>query len=430
MKAYNDYMNNISVSDALHRRLVSCIAKPEPRRRPVMVRRYAAAFACLAVILVSVFTMPQLLQDNVTPAPGNQSVIDKIMPTPPITGGLTWNKANEQVAASDAAIPGHFWQELNTDELKAVFPGLTGTHSITATVNFSSDENGAAFHHIDAHAVSVVGLRTYIKIAPNEARTDYVISGDVEVSPAFNGVDVTAGYFETKPNSKGLRNVIYFATFKLSDLGYYVELGGAEAEKDALEKELWGVLDTLTKGGAADITVFHPVVPELRNDSLSLAKAREDPDFGAYLPAEVPEGFVFEEATRFIDQESNTLTAHWTKGMAHIHWRVSRLSERDKTLITSVADTKNYDLSLYPIPRAESVPRELREIVNNPIFRMEELTLDTVRTRTYEVEDAGDVSGPRMGFGVLYGDVLVKLNVKGASAEEVFNILQQINTHE
>ncbi|HHV08710.1 MAG TPA: hypothetical protein GXX75_00330 [Clostridiales bacterium] len=67
MKAYNDYMDNISVSDTLHRRFISCTANARPARHPIMVRRYATAFACLAAILLGVLTVPRLLPDNVTP---------------------------------------------------------------------------------------------------------------------------------------------------------------------------------------------------------------------------------------------------------------------------------------------------------------------------------------------------------------------------
>ena len=162
-----------------------------------------------------------------------------------------------------------------------------------------------------------------------------------------------------------------------------------------------------------------------RND-LSLDEARADADFGAYLPKSVPSRFTFESAVRFTDNESNFLSVLWTRGMSQIHWSVSRHEESDKERITSVADRENYDLALYPIPRAESVPKELREIVNDPIFIIDDLTLEAVQARSYEVRDTGDVSGPRMGFSVLYGEILVKLNVKGASPEEVFDMLMQV----
>ncbi len=76
--------------------------------------------------------------------------------------------------------------------------------------------------------------------------------------------------------------------------------------------------------------------------------------------------------------------------------QVSFFEENDKARLTSVGETQNYDLALYPIPRGDSVPDELRIIVNNPIFLIEELSLGVVQTRAYEVSDAGDEPGYRM----------------------------------
>jgi len=112
--------------------------------------------------------------------------------------------------------------------------------------------------------------------------------------------------------------------------------------------------------------------------------------------------------------------------MNYIDWRVSRLEEKDKTRIISSADRLNYDLSFYPIPRADYVPDDLRKMVDNPIFRSEELTLDMVKARTYEVDDAGDEPGPRMRFSVLYDDILIEVDVKGLSPEAVYQALQEI----
>ncbi len=430
MKAYNDYMDNISVSDTQHRRFVTCAATVKPSRRSIMARRYAAAFACLAVILLGALTVPRLLQNNVVPAPGSNPLLSQpgastSVPIPANDYTLIFNKASRQVSADKTYIPGHFWQELTAAELQKVFSGLADTHTLTATVNFKSDETGAALFNIDAHAVSTGGLKTYIQIAPGEAVADYVLDGDSKISDVL-GTAVTAGYFETKPNSKRQRNVIYLASFNLSGLGYYVELSGGEAESAVLQVELSSLVGLLIKGGAADLSIFNnPVIPELREDGLDLKEAYADPDFGAYLPKNVPSGFTFESAMRFINQQSNYLNALWLKGMGDIQWRVSPFDEDDKSRTTSAADTQNYDLALYPVPRSESVPRDLREIVNNPIFRIEDLTLEVVEARAYEVADAGDISGPRMHFSVLYGDILVEINAKGAAPEAIFKMLQQ-----
>ncbi|TCT15995.1 hypothetical protein EDC18_1029 [Natranaerovirga pectinivora] len=83
-------------------------------------------------------------------------------------------------------------------------------------------------------------------------------------------------------------------------------------------------------------------------------------------------------------------------------WRVSNFSESDAVRITSVVDTKNYKIELYPIPRFHFVPNELWEIVDNPIFHIEDLTLEAVKARAYTMSDKGDESGYRMRFSVLY----------------------------
>ncbi len=430
MKAYNKYMDKIMVSNTLHEKIMSR-TEGRPKRWPIMIKRYTAAFACLAVVLLGVFTISKLTQHDVAPTPGNNPLVlepGTITPVPDSSSKYTlyFNEADSQsIAKTDIGIRGHFWQELTDEELRAVFPRLTGTHGITATVNFKSNKSGASLYNIDANAVADAGLKTYIQLAPGEVVLDYGFGVETKASDVF-GTPVTAGYFETEPNSKGLKNIIYFATFKLSDVAYYVELSGAKVDEEVVKNEISEIIGLLIKGGAADLDVFNPVIPELRNDSLSLAEARADADFGMYIPETLPKGFGLENANRFINQERNTLSVNWTKDMSYISWKVSLLKDNDKTRITHITDTKNYDFALYPIPRADSVPDELREIVDNPIFLIDELILDTVRARTYEVSDSGDEQGHRMRFSVLYGDTLVELNVKGATPEAVFEILQQI----
>lgn len=414
---------------AYNQKIMSCVADARPNRWAILFKRYTAAFACLAVVLLGIIAIPKLMQHNATPTPGdNSSVLEPGSSTsvPDTSSGynLYFNKAKGQTA-DKIYIPEHFWQELTEVELKAVFPRLTETHTVTATANFQSDGRSAPLFNIDAHVVSSAELKTYIQLAPGEVVLDYRFDVEAKASDVL-GTTVTAGYFETRPNSKGLRNVIFFASFKLSDVAYYVELGGAEAEKEALKKEISEIIGILIKGGAANIDVFHPVIPELQNDSLSLDEAWEDEAFGSYIPETLPEGFIFESANRFINQERNSLFVNWTKGMSYISWQVSLIKDNDKTSITSVDDTKKYDLTLYPIPHSDSVPDELREIVDNPIFLIDELKLDTVRARSYEVSDSGDEKGPRMRFSVLYGDVLVELSAKGVSPEVMFDMLREI----
>lgn len=80
-------------------------------------------------------------------------------------------------------------------------------------------------------------------------------------------------------------------------------------------------------------------------------------------------------------------------------------------------------MSLYPIPRASSVPDDLREIVDNPIFSADELTMDAVWARAYTTGESGDSDGWRMAFSVRYGDTIVEVRTKGVDPEWLYQQL-------
>ncbi len=141
-----------------------------------------------------------------------------------------------------------------------------------------------------------------------------------------------------------------------------------------------------------------------------------------FLPDSGPEGFVFEEA--FISE--NSYYIRWARGMEELSWWVKDYKESDAAYITDVADTENYDLSLYPIPRAESVPPALQQIVNNPIFYGYELTKEAVNARAYLANEMGDSKGYRMDFSVLYGDKIVRVNSKGVTPDWMYEKLSFI----
>lgn len=170
-------------------------------------------------------------------------------------------------------------------------------------------------------------------------------------------------------------------------------------------------------------------IPLLENRSLSAAEAILDPDFGQYFLQNLPTGFAEESIRKYRDQQSFYLSGLWTKGLDTLSWRISYFTETDAARVTSVADLENYDLSLYPIPRADSVPEELREIVNDPIFLAGELTLDAVYARAYRISDSGDTDGWRMQFTVRYGDYLISVNAKGIDPQWLYQQLQNFKNN-
>lgn len=146
--------------------------------------------------------------------------------------------------------------------------------------------------------------------------------------------------------------------------------------------------------------------------SLTHEQALADAEFGGFFPQTAPEGFTAEAISRYDD----SLTGLWVNGYCELHWAVRAFKDADQARVTAASDTENYDLSLYPIPRADSVPESLREIVDDPIFDASELTQRVVDARTY----TGDEGYDCLHFSVKYGALLVTVRAKGVDPAWVY----------
>ncbi len=162
---------------------------------------------------------------------------------------LVFNKAKHE-AAESVNLPMMFGRDLTDDERKAVLPRLSDTHSARAYAQFFYHDH--SFYSVEAKITSTGGLTTDVSIAKDKVVLDYDLGDNTETT-VVAGTPVTAGYFVTKPNSKGLRNIIYFASFQIDGVGYYVEICGDSTQKDVLRKEFSTVIGLLIGGGAADI---------------------------------------------------------------------------------------------------------------------------------------------------------------------------------
>ncbi|MCI8350885.1 MAG: hypothetical protein HFJ86_06925 [Oscillospiraceae bacterium] len=166
--------------------------------------------------------------------------------------------------------------------------------------------------------------------------------------------------------------------------------------------------------------------PAAEERVLTLEIARGLEPFGQYLPQTGPEGFREESVRRYRDENSDFLSVLWTKEWSpeELSWRVERYDEAMAGRVTAVEDRENYDMGVYFLPLTDSVPEELWEIVDHPIFRAEELTLEAVQSRVIPGTEGDD--GARMSFGVKYGDMVVEVNAKGISAEWVYERLVEV----
>lgn len=210
--------------------------------------------------------------------------------------------------------------------------------------------------------------------------------------------------------------------FRLGDVACRASVdvipGELDAAREALELVMAGYA---RRESAPDLGIFSMRETHIwQDDELELAEARLDPDFGACLPWESPAGFTPDKARRHVDDESDYLHAFWQGYYSDLRWHIRYYKDTDAQRLTPVEDKENYDLSLYPIPRADSVPEDKRQIVDNPIFDLGELTSEAVWARAYKVHDAGDTDGWRVRFSVKAGDVVIEISSKGVNPDWLY----------
>lgn len=169
--------------------------------------------------------------------------------------------------------------------------------------------------------------------------------------------------------------------------------------------------------------------------ALSLEEARAVELLGNYIPEQIPDGYLFEEAGLSYlagQEEEASLWVCWCKGMDDIFLSIRQVdvdgaaaADSWSRFLVDVNAPETYDVHLYEIPYAETVPEEYREVFDHPIFKAEDLTRELVQARMRTVEDAGDTDTPRGRLGVLYGNVLVEFNGK-LSPEQVWELFAQM----
>ncbi len=164
-------------------------------------------------------------------------------------------------------------------------------------------------------------------------------------------------------------------------------------------------------------------VPAWRSaDFASLTEARQESAFAPFLPAEDPAGYGdFSGHLTYQEGNEHTLTVRWSRGYDDIQIHV-QLPEGDTVWeVTDAANPAAYDLRLYEIPWAETVPEAYQETIGHPVFRAEDMSLAIVEARA----NPKDTGGLWFSFGVLHPDgTLVSYDCSGVTAEYVWSLVE------
>ena len=408
-------------------------------------RRLVAMAACFCLLLAAAAAVPHFLPGTLPVPPVNhespvldEPIRDDPVPEPPfenmpvqpegtepaekprVPWTVHFNKPTSVLSAERAMIKGYFTEELSDAELASLKPDADMTCSGYAVF----DQKGNLLDVKLTVSASMLENPVAVAITDYYFGPCYVLPGD-ELVTVCERVEYRAYQYELGGTTTLAADAI------IGDLYFHFSVDTTKARLEQAKADFQYVLECFAcyEEGKPDLSVVKPEeIPELMEKMFAtLSEARTEADFGQYLPTELPAGFGESAIRRFRFQNSNYLSALWSRGLDDLTWVISPYAEGDSHRLTDVNHKENYDLSLYPIPRADSVPDELREIVDNPIFEADELTLEAVYCRAYKVSDAGDTDGWRMRFSVRYGDVVVEIHAKGGDPEWVYRQLMMLN---
>lgn len=190
------------------------------------------------------------------------------------------------------------------------------------------------------------------------------------------------------------------------------EKNGYQVEKGTKEMDNGANAEAAQEEAKEDMDGCLP----LQAQKLTEAEARSTEELGSYVPTVLPKGYGFESASRNLDRQEENLTLCWSRGMDSILIGIEKTDSAPDTV--DIAKVETYDVRLYEIPYGETVPEEYREAFQDPVFAIEDLSLEVIMSRVVSYQDRGDTDTPRGNFRVLYPDgVLVRFNGRGMPEE-------------
>ena len=416
------FENMVGIEDAF-------LEQSEKPKKRMSMRVWLSAAACVAAVAATVLVLSGMGQDAAFDPMDHDGapITDGTLPD----GGsetewkAIYNPAEYSGIAGDRAFAaeGYFTEELSAEEISAIEPEKRADWmNYSGFAGFEASEDSAKLLHIllrvsttDADSMVLVWIS---KTPIENLNCCYVLPGE----PALSVCGETE--FEIYEYSAGghARLEAYCEQFGLY---FAFEMGTEEEKLGQAKSDFETILESFTHySGGPDLSAVNAeYIPEMINRELAHSEALAEEDFGAYMLKKAPDGFGLENILRFKNQHKDYLSALWSRGYDDLDWTVKYYTDEDEKRIISVSDTENYDLGLYPIPMAESVPEHLRETVDNPIFEIEDLTLEAVMKRARALDDMGDSGGLRMRFTVKYGDILVEISSKGVSPEWIYEQL-------
>jgi len=364
-------------------------------------------------------------------------------------------------------MPHAFWLDLTDTQIDAIFPTLD--LPFTATAYYSRD---GVFAELDARTPLSDAPRHKIQILVSTGVFRRMLNGynfEDNFIPQISyvhDIPVTALIIDS-PNG----SYSFHADFKIDDIAFHIRFSdNNKVDGQALMAD---IVNGLILGGTEWLGVLdNPIIPELRSERLTLEEAFNDPYFGRFMPANIPEGFqdrngagrsvhghvnvndmfvqwdssfdydyLYEVYTSWVEaQGDNAIVFPFEQirwGIPSVSWHISKVQEFELERLVSVEDRRKYDWNNWS---GRHIPFEYSCFVRDPVFIAEEFTLDVLRAReelrSLRIEGAHNNRGATsrfiylsrnfIQFGVLFDDVLVRIEAQGLTYEQVWLMLESL----
>ncbi len=322
---------------------------------------------------------------------------------------LVINEARETGVQCFAMPEGYFEYELTDEHLKKVLPAYDALGVENARVTYKSKDGVAEILQVEIYMDQNPNEARLI-ISPREIVLSEIYESDEEMSDVLGVPVLVKGLPEFEGSKK------YIADFEKDGLYYNLRLDDRADDEISLARLLYSIISM----DKADLTCLeNPEIPLLRDEQLTLEEGYKEEDFGKYLIS-VPDRYVLNSCSRIIDQRWDYLSVSWSYDYDDVEENIHYINDEDRErFIEDIGEVERYDLNLYSIPWSDSVPDDFRATVENPIFRVEDLTKELIEKRMGE---DGDIV-----FSVLYPkDVVVEIRAKGLEGEYLLDELKRI----
>jgi len=392
--------------------------------------------------------------------------------------GLIFNTPVITGTMEISPVPHDFWIDLTDFQLTNIFPEysirLEGT-------SYFSDDGTFAEIFVRSHDYNFklpnVQIQAGIGVIRNIFNDNIYETGFVPQVSYINNIPITVLFYEwnTEPHLR--------ADFEINGIVYHIRIRSDDEESG---KELMvETINMCISNGTDWVKMFDtPEIPELRSEAMTITEAYEDEAFGAFVPRNIPAGFVNEhgvyrsvrghldENMMYIEWQSSfdfddlrEAYNNWVNnresetevytfedifwGQPSIRWMITDVYDYDLERLVSLENPEHYDWSLYPLMTLSDnawawpnrdVPWELYTLVHDPLFTSNDLTPQIIQARTdtrpIPIQGAdGSVSDDQtevfftiertfIRFGVLFDNAIINIQAEGVTPNQILSMLR------